>query len=154
MLTLPKRHATPFYQLFISPSLQTTSNFLLTRMPLKDKNDSTKRAEAESKMRNQCPSNIKGRSLSTGLPWERGGGPEPATAYRQPLATGPARDQNNKDSLWQSSGVVVTEEWNQMWHFSFICKCLLGGTLTRNDGWSRTKLKGADGRIEGSWQRL
>lgn len=39
MLTLPKRHATPFYQLFISPSLQTTSNFLLARMPFKDKDE-------------------------------------------------------------------------------------------------------------------
>lgn len=99
MQSLRKRHATPFYQLFISLSLQTTSNFLLTRLPLKDKKDSSKTAVGESKMRNQCPSNIKGRSLSAGLPWERREGPEPATAYPQQLGTGPARDQNNKDSL-------------------------------------------------------
>lgn len=154
MQSLRKRHATPFYQLFISLSLQTTSNFLLTRLPLKDKKDSSKTAVGESKMRNQCPSNIKGRSLSAGLPWERREGPEPATAYPQRLGTGPARDQNNKDSLWQSCGVVVWEEWNQMWRFSFICKCLLGGTLTRNDSWALTRLRGADGRIEESWQRL
>lgn len=52
----------------------------------------------ESKMRNQCPSSINGRSLSAGLPWERRGGPEPATADAQRVGTGPARDQN-KDTL-------------------------------------------------------
>lgn len=106
------------------------------------------------KRRNQCFNNIKGRLLSAGLPWERRRGPEPARTYPQRPGAGPARDQNNKDSLWQSWGAAVREEWNQMWHFSFICKCLLGGTLTRNDSWALTKLKGADGRIEESWQRL
>lgn len=67
-LTLRKRHATPFHQLFISLSLQNTSNFLLTPLPLKDKKDSSKRAPAESKMRNQCPSHITGRSLSGAYP--------------------------------------------------------------------------------------
>lgn len=111
-------------------------------------------AGREKKMRNQCSNNIKGRSLSAGLPWERRRGPEPARTDPRRPGAGSARDQNNKDSLWQSSGAAVREEWNQMWHFSFICKCLLGGTLTRNDSWALTKLGGADGRIEGSWQRL
>lgn len=151
MLTLPKWHATPFYHLFISPSLQTSSNFLLACMPFMDKDE---RSRTGKKRRNQCFNNIKGRLLSAGLPWERRRGPEPARTYPQRPGAGPARDQNNKDSLWQSWGAAVREEWNQMWHFSFICKCLLGGTLTRNDSWALTKLKGADGRIEESWQRL
>lgn len=43
--------------------------------------------------------NIKGRSLSAGLPWERRRGPEPARTYPRRPGAGPARDQNNKDSL-------------------------------------------------------
>lgn len=154
MLTLCKRHPTPFYQLFISLPQQTTSNFLLIHMPFKDKKARTSTALGGNKMRNQCPNDIKRRSLSAGLPWDRWGGPEPARIYPQRLGAGPALDQNNKDSLWQSWGAAVREEWNQMWHFSFICKCLLGGTLTWNDSWALTKLRAADGRIEGSWQRL
>lgn len=47
-LSPTKRHATPFYQLFISPSLQTTSNFLLARKPFKDKDEGS-RAGGEGK---------------------------------------------------------------------------------------------------------
>lgn len=154
MLTLPKRHATPFYQLFISLSSKGSPNFLPAHMPFKDKDERSRAGAKKKKRRNQCFNNIKGRSLSAGLPWKRRRGPEPARTYPRRPGAGPARDQNNKDSLWQSWGAAVQEEWNQMWHFSFICKCLLGGTLTRNDSWALTKLRGADGRIEGSWQRL
>lgn len=94
-LTLRKGHATPFSQLFICPSSQSTSNFLLAPSPLKDKKDSSKRAPAESQMRNQRP----GKVIVWSLPWERRGGPEAATACPPPLGTGPARHQDNKDSL-------------------------------------------------------
>lgn len=48
MLTLPKRHATPFYQLFISLSSNGSTNFLPAHMPFKDK-DERSRAGAKKK---------------------------------------------------------------------------------------------------------
>ncbi|KAK5930226.1 hypothetical protein CgunFtcFv8_026482 [Champsocephalus gunnari] len=94
MLTLTKRHATPFYQLFISPSSQTSSNFLPAHMPFNDKPN--RRGGGKGRI---GFNNIKGRSLSAGLPRKRYTGPEPARTYPRRPGAGPARDHNNKDSL-------------------------------------------------------